>query len=84
MTLWTFREYLLELEDGKKQWVGGKRLDGEDLCRPLEMMVGVGSRWPVAKLGMRLGYYILRSWGRGEGLVLAYMFPLSLCSLSDS
>lgn len=29
------KEYLLQLEAGIKQWVGGRKLEGEDVCESL-------------------------------------------------
>lgn len=50
-----------------------KRLGEEDLYGSLVMMEaeekGVGSRWSAAELGMRLGNWSERSWGRGEELL---------------
>lgn len=77
--LWVPNEYPLKSWSNIKQGIGEKKLEGENICDPLEMVVeekGGSNRCSVTELGRRAGDLIWKIRGRGEDLQLACLLPL--------
>lgn len=71
--LWAPNECLLKLWSDIKQGIWEKKLEGENICDPLEMVVaekGGCNRCSATELGRKLWHLIWRIRGRGEDLQL--------------